>query len=155
MRLSAKIRLKAANCFCERSLTQMLDRVLNIPLTMMLGFSLQNFFHISSIALLVFTQIKLLPHDLPKNSLASHEGKINFLNHNFFRLYALCSRRLSSFPCMVFLNVFRVSFFQMPSCFTCQCSLSVSPILFAQRLYYCTKHEHSFKNLSNTFYNNH
>ena len=43
----------------------MFDRVLNIPLTMMLGFNLQKLVHFSATALFLFTQIKFLSHDLP------------------------------------------------------------------------------------------
>ena len=77
-----------------------------MSLTMMLGFNLQNLFRISAIALFEFTQIKFLPYYLPMDRFFSHEGKMHFLNHNLFRLYALSSRLLSSFPSMAFLSVF-------------------------------------------------
>ena len=110
---------------------------------MMFCFSLQKLFHFSSVVLFVFTQTKFLPHDLRINSFSSHEGKMHFLNHDIFRLFAQCSRLLSSLICTVFLNAFRVLFSRFRSCFTCQFSSrdTVSSKPLAQGLYYCKKHE--------------
>ena len=92
MKHSAKI-FNCYKLFLQKS-SNIDDTVLNMPLTLMLGFSLQKLFYIVVQRCLCLH--RFLPLDLSINRFSCHEAQINFLNHGLSRIYALCSRLISS-----------------------------------------------------------